>query len=411
MISYTSINEEAPTNLPARAGRTGWNVLDLLILLARRRRFILSITLSVTGLTAIITMLLPMRYTAATSILPPQQSTSPGAFLSQMAGGEGLAALAGSSLGIKSQIDMYVAMFRSRTVEDAMIHRFDLMKAYHAKKLSEARKTFEARTSAVAGLKDGVIRVTVDGSTPEQAAAMANAYVEEFQKLASTVAVTEAAQRRLFFDRQLEEAKNNLSAAEQDLKRTELTTGMVQPDSQSRAMIESAATIQGQIAAKEVQLKAMSSFATDNNPEMIVLQRQLAELRTQLGRFTGNAGSDSDLFVPKGKVPEAALDYVRRLREVKYRETIFQALASQYQLARLDEAKQGAVFQVIDVAVPPDKRSFPQRTILVVLFTMLAFIGACFSVWVAAGYRALRNDPEDGPRLSALQAALRGRRL
>ncbi len=306
---------------------------------------------------------------------------------------------------------MYVAMFRSRTVEDAMIHRFELMKSYREKKLSEARKTFEKRSSAVAGVKDGVIRVTVDGPTPEQAAAMANAYVEEFQKLASTVAVTEAAQRRLFFDRQLEEAKNNLSAAEQDLKRTELTTGMVQPDSQSRAMIESAATIQGQIAAKEVQLQAMSSFATENNPQMIVLQRQLAELRTQLGRFTGSTGTDSDLFVPKGKVPEAALDYVRKLREVKYRETIFQALASQYQLARLDEAKQGAVFQVIDVAVPPDKRSFPQRTILVTLFTMLAFLGACFAVWIAAAYRAMRNDPEDGPRLSALQAALRGRRL
>jgi tyrosine-protein kinase Etk/Wzc len=357
---------------------------------------------------AIISMLLPLRYTAASSILPPQQSSNPGAMLSQLAGsGGGLAALAGSSLGIKNQNDMYVSMFESRTVEDAMIRRFDLTKAYHVKKMSEARKIFEKRSTSVAGLKDGIIRVSVDGPTPEQAAAMTNAYVEEFQKLASNVATTEAGQRRVFFDRQLEEAKNNLSRAEQDLKKTELTTGMIQPDSQSRVMMESAATIQGQIAAKEVQIQAISSFATENNPEMYIEKQQLAELRDQLRRLTGNTGSESDLFVPKGKVPEAALDYVRKLREVKYRETIFQAIATQFQLARLDEAKQGAVFQVIDVAVPPDKRSFPQRTILVMVFTLLAFICACFAVWASAAFRELCSDSEDGPKVSALLATLR----
>jgi tyrosine-protein kinase Etk/Wzc len=172
-------------------------------------------------------------------------------------------------------------------------------------------------------------------------------------------------------------------------------------------MIESAASIQGQIAAKEVQLQGMSSFATENNPDVVMLKRQLDELRSQLARLTGNTGTGSDLFVPKGKVPEAALDYVRKLREVKYRETIFQALATQYQLAKLDEAKQGAVFQVIDVAVPPDKRSYPHRTILVIVFTLLAFIFACFTVWVGAAYETLREDPEDGPKIAALRAALR----
>jgi tyrosine-protein kinase Etk/Wzc len=386
-------------------------VLDLLTLLAQRRRFILLATFSVAAITAVVTMLLPARYTAASSVLPPQQSASGAAFLSQMASGAGgLAALAGSSLGLKSQIDEYVAMFRSRTVEDAMIRRFDLLKLYDVKRMSDARKTFEKRSTAVAGLKDGIIRVTVDGPTPEQAATMTNTYVDEFQKLASNVATTEAGQRRVFFDRQLEEAKNNLSEAEQDLKRTELKTGMVQPDSQSRVMMESAATIQGQIAAKEVQMQAISSFATDNNPGMIVLKKQLAELRAQLGQLTGNAASESDLFVPKGKVPEAALDYIRKLREVKYRETIFQALATQFELAKLDEAKQGAVFQVIDAAVPPDKRSFPQRTILVILFTLLAFIFACFTAWANAALKALHKDPEDGPKFAAFLVALRGRR-
>jgi tyrosine-protein kinase Etk/Wzc len=411
MITDIPSIEEVSGSSGNSSSTPGWSVLDLLILLAQRRRFILLTTFGIALATAIISMILPARYTAASSVLPPQQSSNPGAMLSQMAGGGGLAALAGSSLGIKNQNDMYVSMFESRTVEDAMIRRFNLMKAYRVKKMSDARKVFEKRSTAVAGLKDGVIRVTVDGPTPEQAADMTNAYVEEFQKLASHVATTEAGQRRLFFDRQLEEAKNNLSSAEQDLKRTELTTGMIQPDSQSRVMMESAATIQGQIAAKEVQIQAMSSFATDNNPEMYIEKQQLAELRDQLHRLTGNAGSESDLFVPKGKVPEAALDYVRKLREVKYRETIFQALATQFQLARLDEAKQGAVFQVIDVAIPPDKRSFPKRTILVVVFTLLAFCCACFIVWTRAALDALRKDPEDGPKFSAFLAALRSRRI
>lgn len=389
------------------------SLLDVLILLAERKRFILLVTFGIAALTAVVSMFLPVRYTGESSVLPPQQFSNGAGMLSQLAGGGSgggaLAAFAGSTLGVKNQNDMYLAMFKSRTVEDAMIKRFDLMKAYRVDRLSDARKIFEKRSTAIAGLKDGVIRVTVDGPTAGQAAAMTNAYVEEFQKLASNVATTEAGQRRVFFDRQLEEAKNNLSQAEQDLKRSELTSGMVQPDSQSRAMIESAATIQGQIAAKEVQLQGMSSFATDNNPDVVVVKRQLDELRAQLARFTGSASSDSDFFVPKGKVPEAVLGYVRNLREVKYRETIFEALATQYQLAKLDEAKQGTVFQVIDVAVPPDRRSFPHRTILVIVFTLLGFLIACFIVWVRAAYETLHRDPDDGPRLVALIDAMRGR--
>jgi tyrosine-protein kinase Etk/Wzc len=385
------------------------SLLDLLVLLVERKRFILLFTLGAAVLTAVVCMILPVRYTGESSLMPPQQSSTGAGMLSQLVGGGGgaLSALAGSSLGIKSQNDTYIAMFKSRTVEDAMVTRFDLMKAYRVKRLSDARKAFERRSTAVAGLKDGIIRVTVDDPSPDKAAAMTNAFVEEFQRLASNVATTEAGQRRVFFDRQLEDAKNNLANAEQDLKKSELKTGLIQPESESWAMIQSAASIQGQIAAKEVQLQGMSSFATDNNPDVIAAKRQLDELKAQLARLTGNTSSGSELFVPKGKVPEAALEYVGKLREVKYRETIFEALATQYQLAKLDEAKQGAVFQIIDVAVPPDKRSFPHRTVLVIIFTLLAFVFACFAVWVRAAYESLRGDPENGPKVAALRAALR----
>lgn len=388
-----------------------WSILDVLIVMAEGYRVILLTALTIGALTAAVSMTLSPRYTAESSLLPPQQSTLSGSVLSQISGGQGLAALAGAGLGAKNQNDTYTSMFKSYTVEDAMIKRFDLIKLYHVKKLSQARKVFAKRSTVVAGIKDGIIRVTVDGPTPEQAAAMANAYVEEFQRLAAGVATTEAGQRRLFFDRQLEEAKNHLADAEQDLKKTELTTGMVQPDSQSRAMIESAAAIQAQIAAKEVQMQALSSSETKDNPDMVIATQQLGALRSQLTRLTGDTTSDSDLFVPKGRVPAAALDYVRKLREVKYRETIFQALATQFQLAKLDEAKQGAVFQVIDPALPPDHRSYPYRFILVAVATTLAFILACMFIWVRAALRALGNDPESGPKVSILLSALRWRRV
>ncbi len=387
------------------------SLLDLLVLLVEKKRFILLFTLGASVLTAIVCMVLPVRYTGESSLMPPQQSSTGAGMLSQLVGGGGgggaLAAFAGSSLGIKSQNDTYISMFRSRTVEDAMVKRFDLIKAYHVKALSDARKAFEKRSTAVAGLKDGIIRISVDDPSPDRAAAMTNAFVEEFQRLASNVATTEAGQRRVFFEHELEEAKNNLANAEQDLKTSELKSGLIQPESESWAMIQSAASIQGQIAAKEVQLQGMSSFATDNNPDVIAAKRELDELKAQLSRLTGTSGSGSELFVPKGKVPEAALEYVRKLREVKYRETIFQALATQYQLAKLDEAKQGAVFQIIDVAVPPDRRSFPHRTVLVIIFTLLAFLFACFAVWVRAAFESLRRDPENGPKVAALRAALR----
>lgn len=412
MVPSTSSIEDTVARVETRPADSSWSLLELLTQLAKKRRFIFLFTLAVAVLTVVISLLVPNRYTGYASILPPQQSGGgAAALLSQFAGGGGgggLSALLGSGLSGRTQIDVYVAMFNSRTVEDAMIHRFDLMKAYRTKKMSIARKTFESRSTAVAGLKDGIIRVSVEGPTPEKAAEMTNAYVEEFQKLASGVAVTEAAQRRLFYEHQMQDAENNLSNAEQDLKKTELSTGFVQPEAQSRAMMESAATIQALISAKQVQIQALSSSATEDNPEMIVLKRQLAELQGQLRQLTGTSGSESELFVPKGKVPQAALDYIRKLREVKYREVLFQAIATQYQMAKLDEAKQGTIFQVIDPAVPPDTHSFPHRSILVIVFTFLAFMIACFIVWAKAAWRSMKDDPQDGPRVAALLSAWQG---
>ncbi len=207
------------------------------------------------------------------------------------------------------------------------------------------------------------------------------------------MAITEASQRRLFFERQLEEAKNNLAASEESLKTTEQTTGLIQLDSQARALIESAAALRAQIAAKEVQIQSLQTFATSENSQIVRAEQELASLRAQLARLGGSETGGDELMVPKGKVPEAGLEYVRKLRDVKYYETIFGIIARQFEVAKLDEAKQGAIIQVVDSAVPPDKRSFPKRTLIVLGATAFGFFAGCFLAFYQNGLERMKKDP------------------
>jgi uncharacterized protein involved in exopolysaccharide biosynthesis len=229
---------EIPLSLPQQAPEASAEIslLDLLIVLARRRRDLLAGTAGAAVLAAIVSFLLPNRFTATTVILPPQQNSSSAvALLGQLGGANPLASLAGSSLGPKNPNDLQVAMLKSRTVEDNMIDRFGLMARYREKRKSDARKAFEKVTDIENGLKDGLIRISVTDWDPRRAADMANAYVEEYKKLSATIAVTEASQRRLFFEQQLVQAKENLADAEEALKRTQQKTGLIQLDGQARS--------------------------------------------------------------------------------------------------------------------------------------------------------------------------------
>lgn len=382
------------------------HLLDLLIVLSKRRRFIAWFTLGTAVLTAIVVLLLPSQYTADTVLLPPGQNSSAGsALLSQLGGSGALASMAGASLGIKNPGDMYVALLRGRTLEDAIINRFGLAARYHVKTASDARKAFERHSSVALGTKDGLITISVTDRDPKLAAQIANGYVEEFRKTSANLAITEASQRRVFFQQQLLEANQNLAAAEEAMKRTEKSTGVMQVDSQARSLIESAAVLRGQVVAKEVELQAMRSYATPDNPDMVLATQQLAALKAQLAKLSGSdENSSSDIIVPKGNLPEAGMEYIRKLRDVKYYETIMELIAKQFEIAKLDEARQGATIQVTDVAVPPDKRSFPKRTLTVLLAGILAFFVACAWCIMAQGLQRIKENPAEQQRLDALRA-------
>jgi tyrosine-protein kinase Etk/Wzc len=383
------------------------SVLDLLIVLAKRKRFIMACMLAFGVVAAIVSLLLPNRYTATTVIMPPQTSSPSSALMAQLSalGSMGsMASVAGAGLGIKSPVDMYIALIKSRTVEDAMVQRFALMTEYRAKRLSDARKELESNSEVRSSPKAGLIEVSITAKDPARAAEMANAYVEEYRKLSSTLAITEAAQRRLFFEQQLVETKENLNNAEEAFKKTQQTTGLIEVDSQARALIQSAASLRAQIAAKEVQIQAMRIFASDQNPDLIVAEQQLAGWKAQLSHLgVSQNGSGDDLLIAKGKVPEAGLEYLRRLRDVKYYETMFELLAKQLEMAKLDEARQGSLIQVVDRAIVPDKKSSPQRTLIVLTALVAGFLMAVIWSLIASAIENARKRPENEERFRALK--------
>jgi tyrosine-protein kinase Etk/Wzc len=387
------------------------SVLDVLALLAAEKRFILRFFLGAVLLAVVVSFLLPVRYEAKIVMLPPQQNSSVGSALMGQIGNGGslgalapLASLAGGSLGLKNPADMYVALLTTRTVEDALIQRFGLMSEYREKRMSDARRELESRTTAVAGAKDGLIRVSVEDRDPKRAADLANGYVEEFRKLSASLAITEAARRRLFFEQQLQQAKDSLSTAEQAMKETQQSTGVLQIESQARSLIESAAILRGQVVAKQVQIQSMRSFAAEDNPRLILARQELAALQAQLDKLAGSQqDAGSDIILSKGRVTGAGLEYVRRLRDLKYNETVFELLAKQFEIAKLDEAREGSIIQVVDAAVPPDKRSSPHRLLIVASVALTAFFGAAFWVVLRQRWSLASDEPENRRRLDAIR--------
>jgi uncharacterized protein involved in exopolysaccharide biosynthesis len=398
--------------VPAASGRDTKDdeisLLDLLIVLAERKLLILGVTAAFAILAIVVSLVLPPRYTATVTLLPPQQNTSMAAALaSQLGNLGGLGALAGGSLGLKNPNDMFVAMFKSRTVEDAMVQHFNLMQEYRAKYPSDARKALEKYATVDGSGKDGMIHISVEDRDPRRAADLANGYIDQFRLQSQHLAIGEASQRRLFFEQQLEQAKDNLANAEEAMKETEQKTGVIQLDSQARALIESAASLRAQVAAKEVQIQGMRTYATGENSQVVQAQQELESMRAQLAKLGGSEDSASGgLIVPKGQVPEAGLEYIRKLRDVKYNETIFDILARQFEVAKLDEAKQGALVQVVDPAVPPDRRSFPKRGLLVIGATALGLFLGVFLALLQAGFGRIKRDPDVVGKLSLLKRAL-----
>lgn len=382
---------------------------ELLIILAKRRSFIVWFV----GLAALFavggSLLLHNTFKANAKIMPPQQNQSmtATAMLSQMGP---LAALAGGQLGLHTPSDIYVAMLRSRTVSDGMIDRFSLMRVYKLEKRprEDTRKRLDGATEIVAG-KDGVISISVEDRDPQLAADMANGYIDELEKLTKTLALSEASKRRMFFERETNIASEDLANAEVALKQTQEKTHLILLDPQSRAMIDAVSQLRMRISAQEVVVQSMRSFATPENPDLIRAQQELTALQGQLARLEHGHGKASIDDLPIESVPTAGLEYVRKLREVKYREALFELLAKQFEAAKIDEARDALIVQPLDKAVRPERKYGPPRAIIVISVTLLAVLAAILIAFLRETMERAKEDPQFVARWQLFHFYLRGR--
>ncbi len=340
------------------------NLLDIIRVLVQQKYWILGSTACLGAAALLVSLLLPPTFTSTAKILPPQQqSAGMSALLGQLGG---LAGIAGGASGLKNPNDLYIGMLQSRTIADSLIQQFKLKQRYQTESMETTRKELQ-NASAISSSKDGLITIRVDDAEPQFAAKLANAYIEQLIKLNQNLAVTDAAKRRLFFENQLKQTKTQLAEAETALRKTQERTGMIQPEGQVSAIMNTVTQVKASIAAKEVQLEAMRSYATEQNPLYLRTSQELAGLKAQLAKLETGKESAGDVMVPTGKVPQSGLEYLRRLRDVKYQETIFELLSKQYELARIEEAKDSSQIQVLDKAEVPELSSKPKRAQIAML--------------------------------------------
>ena len=383
------------------------SLLDLAIVVAKHKKLILGLPLGAAIAAVVVTLLMPNIYTGTTKILPPQQNQSAAAAMLSQLGGQlgGLGGLAGGALGIKNPNDLYVGMLKSRTVADTLIDRFELKKVYDEDSYFYARKELEKKTAITSG-RDGIITVEVEDRDPKRAAVIANGYVEELYKLTQTLAVTEASQRRLFFERQLDQTRKNLASAEGAARLGLEKGGLVVIDAQGRGMVETTARLRWQIAVKENQISAMRAFATGQNPDLKQAQHELDAMKQELAKMEGTtSGRDNAGSVGKAD----GMDNLRLLRDVKYNETIFELLAKQYEIAKIDEARDASIVQVLDPAVEPERKSKPKRALITILTALVAGVLAVIWAFIREAGQRARQNPKQASRLEALRGYMRWR--
>jgi uncharacterized protein involved in exopolysaccharide biosynthesis len=366
------------------------NLLDLLQVIADNLRLLVLGPLALGLLALGISFTVRPTFTANTKFMPPQQQQSAAAAMLQGLGA--LGGLAGAATGIKNPNDQFVAILKSRTLQDTLIERFNLMVRYESKLKGDARLALGAQSRISAG-KDNLIEVQVDDYDPAFAAELANAYVEEFTKLLSRLALTEAQQRRAFFEKQLGQTKEKLTQAEQALRASGVNSSALK--STPQAAIGAVAQLQAQIAAQEIKLASMRGYLAESAPDFKQAQTELAALRAQQAKLgTNTLGNSSDA------------DYIARYRDFKYYETLFELFSKQYELSRVDEAREGSVIQVVDVAVPPERKSKPKKAQIALLATIATGMALILFIFVRYALRNAGDAPETAARLRKLRGAV-----
>ncbi len=369
----------APSLPPQRPDESTVDLGAIAIELWTKRKFILLTALATLLVATLVALLLPPDYVSVASFVPPSPSGSSSALMGQLSQ---LSSLGGASLlgSAKTPGELYVGILSSRSIASELVGRFDLKNVYKVKKESKAEKRLARNSKFEADPKDSIVTISVTDKSAERARDLANGYLDALRQTNSRLALSEAAQRRLFFGQQLAKEKDELADAEVDLKRTEEQSGFIAPANQTASQIQSIAQMRAQISVRQAELSGLRQSDAENNPDVRRLQAVIGDLQGQLTRMESGSGNGIDTAMPTSKVPAAALDYVRKEREVKYHEALFEMLARQYESARLDEAHDAPLLQVLDPASYPDIKSGPPRTLIALGGLFLGLLGGC--AWV-----------------------------
>jgi tyrosine-protein kinase Etk/Wzc len=350
---------------PANGVSDAGGLHSTLSILKSKLRIIGLVTMMAGAVAGLVQAFIPSYYTATSTIVVPSQSRSlAGALLAEVGP---IAALAGD-LGNKDSSDRYISLLKSNSVSDALIGEYNLKAVYKKTKVQQLRDELADRTRFKV-LKGGLISIAVTDVDPRRAAELANGYVEQLYKLNSRLAIDEAAQRREFYQQQVDTAKEQLSTDEQKLKDAQERTGLIQPDAQAKGVIETIVRLRTEIASKEVEIRTLQTSLADSNPDLVRLRTQLTGLRMQVKKLEDTDAATG--LIGTRELPSAGLEYARRVRDVKVDEAIVAALLKEFEGAKIDEAKSAPLVQMVDQAQAPDQKSGPYR-VAIILGAMLS---------------------------------------
>jgi tyrosine-protein kinase Etk/Wzc len=381
--------------------------LKIVVVIARSRRPLALTVFCSMLVSAGLVMLIPVSYTGSAVILAPQPSSTASALLSQLGSLSSLSPDLLEGGGGKTPEETYLGILSSRTIADEMIRRFNLQSLYHTSHMVDTRRALAGHTHVEAA-KGYLIRINVNDTSAQRAADIANGYVDVLYGINQRLALTQASQRRVFLEQQVNAERDALTKAELDFKSAQEKTGVIQMTAQAELTLRTIAQLRSEMVIRQLQLQQLQSIATEQNEKVSELEAGLAALQGQLSKAEkGGSGSEtSDYFLSAGKVPAAGLEYARRMRDLRYHEALFETLSKQYEMARLEEAKAPPLLQVVDRAVPLDRKTWPPRTLLVLLaglFSAVFYVGLALAkdAWARA-----RVEPQNAEQLAILRSVL-----
>lgn len=403
--------EETPASEFVTVG-AGEQWIKPLRLLWEQRLFVGRAVLAGLLFGALLAFLLPTRYESSTQLMPPDSQSGSGmAMLAALAArtGSGLGGFAGDVLGVKSSGALFIGILRSRTVEDRLVARFDLQKVYGLRLHVDAQRKLEENTAISEERKSGIITIAVTDHDPKRAASIARAYVEELDRLVAELSTSAAHRERVFLEERLKAVKQELDLASQKFSQFASKNTAIDIKEQGRAMVDAAATLMGQLVAAESEMKGLEEIYTPNNVRVRSVQARIGELRHQLEKMGGkdvgdtsgsNATGDS-LYPSIRKLPLLGVTYGDLYRQTKIQEVVYETLTQQYELAKVQEAKETPSVKVLDPASVPERKSFPPRLLILSLGALLAMVGSV--VWVLGRRHWEETDPKDPGKVLATE--------